>query len=243
MVTTAGAPSPDEPGFAPIGGEASAPPPPPPPRDERRANLPPPPGYGYGQHAPPPPGAPYAPIPPSKRSPWVRIGVGVGAVALIGGRLFLNFAFDRIGDDDGGDGDFREVIVPFVSGTDGLAVGDCFDDRSVPSADPTVVVDAAYIVVACASSHDAEVYAVVEHPEPIDRPFPGDEVLVAWANGECTARFDGYVGRPYAESSLDYLFLFPDRATWTIVDDRTVVCAARTLNGAPLTGSVAGSGL
>lgn len=234
---------PAPPGFAPIGA-------PPPPPTGPPSHQPPPPGYqpGYqpGPLPPPPPG-------PSRRNRRFGIGAGVGIAALVAVRVGLNLVLGDVGEDrardravddvrDIVDADYRDDVDDRLASF-GLALGDCYDDRSELSASPTDVVDAELAEVACADPHDAEVYALVEHPAAVDADYPGEDALVQFAGPECLSRFGDFVGAPYETSALDFMFVFPTEQAWGLLDDRTVVCSVIALDGSPLTGTAAGSGL
>jgi hypothetical protein len=117
-----------------------------------------------------------------------------------------------------------------INGAVGLAEGDCFVGTSSVSA------------VGCDEPHDGEVYVVLEHPADAGEDFPGDNVVAAFADGQCFPRFEGYVGRRYAESALDYTIIYPTEEGWERIDDREILCVLVTLDGSRLTGSSRGSG-
>lgn len=241
-MSTAGDPPPDDPGFAPIGADAHPPPPPPaPPPTGARANLPPPPGYGYGYHAPPSPSPlQYAPVEPTRRSPWIRIAVGAGAVAVIALRIGFRLLADNWVEDDRDRSpdrfvDDRAIFTELDEGPFAFPVGQCFVDVQVPAP--------AMEPVDCAVAHDGEVYALVEHPAPLDQSYPGDAALVELARSQCVAGFQPFVGTPYESSSLDYRYVYPDEAAWFFNDERTIVCAVIAVDGTQRTGTAAGSGL
>jgi len=100
--------------------------------------------------------------------------------------------------------------------------------------------------VECAEPHDAELYGVADLGRAgtamatgPDAPYPGQDLVVGEAERRCGARFAEHVGRPYAESALDVVFLVPTRRTWAR-GDRTVLCLVED-PAAPLVGSVAGA--
>lgn len=121
-----------------------------------------------------------------------------------------------------------------------LAVGQCGDVATVTvgaALDP-----AAITTVACDQVHTVEVIAVFEYPAGSDLGYPGAASVDRYASDECIARFDAYVGRPYVESALDVAFASPSEDGWDD-GDRRLACVAYHADFAPLTGSVAGSGL
>jgi hypothetical protein len=93
--------------------------------------------------------------------------------------------------------------------------------------------------VDCAEPHDAELYEVFDLDGGTAEPYPGQEAVVAEAERRCGDLFGEYVGRPYADSALDVVFLVPTRRTWD-QGDRTVLCLVEDPS-APLVGSVAGT--
>jgi hypothetical protein len=102
-------------------------------------------------------------------------------------------------------------------------------------------------MVDCAEAHDAEVFALPQHPDGPDAPFPGQAALDEFAAERCEDAFEPYVGTAYADSEIYYTSLAPGEQAWTDAEDREVVCL---LVGAPtggtgfeqLTGSKEGSG-
>lgn len=115
-----------------------------------------------------------------------------------------------------------------------LQVGQCFEEPT--SADEVETV----LVVPCTTAHTYEVYAVWELA---GAAYPGDDVVLQQADAGCLERFAPYVGADYAASSLAYAFFYPLEREWTSVGDRGVACFAYRSDGAPLTATVAGSGL
>lgn len=104
-----------------------------------------------------------------------------------------------------------------------------------------------YESVDCDDVHDAEVFALPQHPDGEDAPFPGDEALNEFVMERCEAEFEPYVGIAYdATTDLYFTALTPSADSWTSASDREVVCL---LVGEPvgdgfaqLTGSKQGSG-
>lgn len=112
-----------------------------------------------------------------------------------------------------------------VAGT-GISVGDCFEDP------PLEVVD-------CTSPHHSEVFGVVELA---GEEFPGEQDVVEQTEEFCLSAFSEYVGTDYMDSSLDFFYYYPTKAMWAS-GDREVFCEAVTMDGSPLEGTVAGSGI
>jgi hypothetical protein len=97
-------------------------------------------------------------------------------------------------------------------------------------------------IVDCAVEHENEVYAVVEYEGAADASseeaeYPGEAVLAEFATSRCQAELEAYVGRPYAESSLEIAPLYPGEESWDVAGDRTIVCALFARDGDPLIGS------
>jgi hypothetical protein len=84
----------------------------------------------------------------------------------------------------------------------------------------------------CAGPHDLEVYLIID--DPVLGSLPNRDRL---AEQRCLDAFDGYVGRSYRTSELDYEF-------FVTIDDRDyrAVCVLLSGDRSPLIGSMAGSG-
>lgn len=103
-----------------------------------------------------------------------------------------------------------------------------------------------YETVDCDEPHDAEVYALPQHPDGEDAPYPGQVALEEFASERCEAEFEPYVGTDYATSAIYFTALTPTQDAWDAANDREIVCL---LVGEPsgagfeqLTGSKRGSG-
>jgi hypothetical protein len=116
-----------------------------------------------------------------------------------------------------------------------LQVGQCFEEPTSATEVETV------FVVPCTTAHTYEVFAVWELAG--GPAYPGDDAVVQQADAGCLERFAPYVGADFATSALTYSFLYPLEREWTSVGDRGVACFAYRVDGAPLTATVAGSGL
>ena len=115
-----------------------------------------------------------------------------------------------------------------------LEVGDCFDDTAMGVNEVTEVPG-----LPCSTPHDNEVYALFDLPTG---PFPGDDAIDAAAGQGCYDRFESAIGRPYEESELAFVSMYPTEASWNEIGDREVVCIAYHMEYSKLTGSVLGSG-
>ena len=91
--------------------------------------------------------------------------------------------------------------------------------------------------VPCSAPHKVEAYAVFA---AAGSSFPGDARLTSIAQDGCLARFAGFVGKPLSNSSLDIYYLAPSSRSWTVLNDRTVVCLLQSPTS--VTGTLRGSG-
>jgi len=115
-----------------------------------------------------------------------------------------------------------------------IDVGQCFDtDRFVPGS--AIDMSSAH-VVDCAAPHQQEVYAIAQQPADPGAPYPGDEVLAAFADDSCLAAFAGYTGLDYQSSHYDIANARPDAAAWGR-GERRVICALHDVDFAELTRS------
>ena len=101
------------------------------------------------------------------------------------------------------------ALAVLISGCAGtilsLEVGECFDDWE-GSFDGSTQEVTDVPIVDCAEPHDNEVYSVSDMPTG---PFPGEAGIQDWTIARCEETFDGYVGRAYEDSRLDFGALFP----------------------------------
>ena len=116
-----------------------------------------------------------------------------------------------------------------------LAVGDCLNDEAEEGDVSTVP------VVDCDTPHDSEVYASVIMD---DGDYPGVDATVAFADEQCLARFESFVGIPTTESRYGYGMLYPTAQSWA-GGDREVLCRIVLGDGngntVKVTGSLAGA--
>jgi len=110
-----------------------------------------------------------------------------------------------------------------------IDVGDCFDDPDGELVTSLEIVD-------CSQPHDNEVFAEVASDESA---FPGNQALREFGFAACLPEFEAYVGETYAESPLDYSFLFPSEESW-VEGDRTFVCYLYSPDLSKLTGTARG---
>jgi hypothetical protein len=143
----------------------------------------------------------------------VAFRVLVAALVLGAGAVF---AGATSADRDGA----GEITDPGSLDAFDLAVGDCIQ---WPTEEPTEEFDTV-AATTCSEPHDAEVYALVEHPAGPKDEYPGSTVIEEWAIDACYAEFAGYVGRTYeAAEELDFTFFQPTEAGWAR-NDRIVQC-------------------
>ena len=96
-----------------------------------------------------------------------------------------------------------------------VAVGNCFDDTGEVTIESIEVID-------CSAPHDFEVFSVFDIGEQFE-DFPGDSILAEQAFDACIEAFEGYVGIPYAESTLWLFPLAPLEDSWQ-AGDHEVAC-------------------
>ena len=95
--------------------------------------------------------------------------------------------------------------------------------------------------VNCDEPHENEVFAVLDYPAGSGEEYPGDEELSGYAETECTAEFEAYVGLDYESSRYHLRTLTPSEDTWAN-GDREVVCILYDPQDDQLEGSARGSG-
>jgi Septum formation len=96
-----------------------------------------------------------------------------------------------------------------------IEVGDCF------SADSDEV--ESVLVVDCEQAHSYEAFFVFDHDGGASEPYPGDDAIVDYAEGECRAPFEEFVGTDY-DSSIWYITsVTPSAETWA-EGDREIIC-------------------
>lgn len=114
-----------------------------------------------------------------------------------------------------------------------IRLGDCFNDVNGLGTEEAGEVSS-LPGVPCTEPHDNEVYAVFD--VSFDE-FPGDEQMAETAFGQCLDRFAGFVGTDYESSMLDITAMYPSSQSWSLQDDREVICAVYDMNGGKLEGS------
>lgn len=114
-----------------------------------------------------------------------------------------------------------------------LGLGDCFDDPENFEEISDVP------MVECSVPHHNEVYFTYDLP---DGSFPGLQAIEEAADSDCYERFEGFVGRDYASSELDYGYLYPTSDTWS-EGDREIVCLVYHVSNDKVTGSQRNAGI
>ncbi len=110
-----------------------------------------------------------------------------------------------------------------------LKVGDCMVDD--PEAEEISDVD----VLPCTEPHDSEVYAAMDIAAGA---YPGEEAVDTMAQDFCLAEFQPYVGTDYSVSALDVGYLTPTPTSWTLGNDREILCTVYRVDGEKLSTSV-----
>lgn len=157
---------------------------------------------------------------------------------LLGAALLLGCSDG--GDDGGAAAEETTTTVRRTSAAEApLVEGQCGD---VPRLQVGGALDpAAFVETGCAVPHTVEIGPVFEYPAGPDIDFPGTENVDGYAFGECIERFEAYLGRPYVESTIDFLLVAPDEDGWDD-GDRRIACILYQTNFDPLTAPLRGSG-
>ena len=95
-------------------------------------------------------------------------------------------------------------------------------------------------VVDCEEPHIYEVYALVDY-ETEDDAYPGQEAVRSYADEQCEAQFEGFVGIDYESSRWYITSVTPSEETWAD-GDREIVCALNLEDNSEVTGSAEDSG-
>ncbi len=111
-----------------------------------------------------------------------------------------------------------------------LKVGDCLGD--VPLDQISSVTE-----LSCDNPHIYEIYHAFDISGDV---YPGDDEVVAEAQETCLATFEGFVGIEYEASELEISYLYPTSDSWSLGDDREVLCMVLNLDGSSRSGSAEG---
>ena len=110
--------------------------------------------------------------------------------------------------------------------------GDCYQFSTTNDSDELTV-------VSCNQPHDAETFHAFEFRGD---KFPTDDELDQASDEICGLMFEYYVGKPVADSTLDYDWTGPDENIWA-QGDHIVECYAFAKDGSKLNRSIWESGM
>ena len=110
-------------------------------------------------------------------------------------------------------------------------IGECFQFAPNEDSDD--------ISVDCNQPHDGEYFHIFDFA---GTSLPSDDEMDEESDEICGLIFEHYVGKPVAESTLDYYWILPDQETWA-KGDHTVQCYVLTKDGSKLTGSARNSNM
>lgn len=209
---------------------------------------PPPPPSGPPPSQPPPPpsapdygSAPYQPPPPSGSSTGstiarmaLRIGIPVAAFIVIGvvSAIIAN-RDDADRDDDGNVTEQGDLDVFAV------AKGDCLDDETLSAIGTTQSSEISEVTaIPCSEPHGYEAFHLFDLEGDA---FPGIPEVERLAQEGCVEAFGTFIGLPYDQSVLEFVYLYPQASAWTAADDREVVCLVAEPGGKLTKGSLEGA--
>lgn len=112
-----------------------------------------------------------------------------------------------------------------------LQLGDCFSAHPGEEEGVLGTVD----VVPCEQAHESEVYAAMELPAGA---YPGEAAVDTQAESFCEEEFEPFVGRPFLKSTLEASTLVPTEESWTLDDDREILCTVMSPFGLEEEGSL-----
>jgi serine protease Do len=118
-----------------------------------------------------------------------------------------------------------------------LLPGMCFNDADVVYESAEDFINQV-TTTSCDVPHDNEVVLAYEFP---DTPYLSDEAVWEHLDMVCAEAWPGYVGIPYAESSLYFFYFSPNSESWA-AGNRMGICIAYDGDLEPLVGSVFMSG-
>ena len=117
-----------------------------------------------------------------------------------------------------------------------LRAGDCGD---WPPGDAVLSVT----LHPCDEPHDFELYAIVNHPDGPEEPYPDERSLEAWSAQACYEQFGPYVGVAFEDApTLTFSYFYPLAPSWRD-GDRVVQCALHNAEGEQMIGSRKGPDL
>jgi len=97
-----------------------------------------------------------------------------------------------------------------------IEVGDCFNADSSDELASVIVVD-------CDSPHAYEAFHLFDHEAGPDDAYPGDDVILEYADTNCQPPFEEYVGIDYQTSIWFIASVSPSAETWA-EGDREIIC-------------------
>ena len=110
-------------------------------------------------------------------------------------------------------------------------VGECFQFGQSDDSDVTIV--------DCDQPHDAEYFHIFDFA---GTSLPSDDEFEEESDDICGLIFEHYVGKPVADSTLDYEWFLPASQTWA-KGDHTVQCYVFAKDDRKLTGSARNSNM
>jgi hypothetical protein len=105
-------------------------------------------------------------------------------------------------------------------GVQKLRVGDCVDLGESATREEGDV--ESFQAIPCEEPHQGEVFFVKDAFFE-QATWPGEKAVGDAADKACVKAFEGYVGKAYDDSDLDFVSLFPTEDSWAF-DDRGVAC-------------------
>jgi len=159
----------------------------------------------------------------------VTVGTILAATVLLSGCSALD---SIIASDPERDPETQEVSEAGTADVFSLRVGDCYNDEG--SSDEEI---SSVPAVPCSEPHDNEAYFSFDIA---DGDFPGDDSILASADEGCLTAFEPFVGFGYAESVLDFGYIFPTEASWAD-GDREILCTIYAADLSQVTGTLAGA--
>lgn len=109
-----------------------------------------------------------------------------------------------------------------------LNEGDCLVlwDQAEAAAQQVETVDA----LPCDQEHDGEVILRDDAFYADAGDFPGDDVVSEQGDEACVAALEQYTGEDYLRSPYGVLSMVPTEDSWSVADDRGLVCIGVTLD-------------
>jgi hypothetical protein len=100
-----------------------------------------------------------------------------------------------------------------------LGIGDCFNDEDVEAISSVKVLD-------CTTPHDNEIFSeFLLADDFFGSGSYNEEEVFSDADEKCLSSFEAFVGASYAETTLNFSYLYPTAESWS-QNDRLVQCIA-----------------